>query len=205
MSHLPSEYPKEYIENYVEQIYKFDCHQYVEQSAIYSDIYFHAKGENRPGIILTPQCDIQKYTPENYILLAQLSPVVEIFLEWLVDKKKYSEDEVFGKITMDKNKPKRKGTIKEFVNEFLHNEKNSYFFLPGINGKFTHSFVCCDITECILIKDLNGKNKICVLRSPFREAIPSHFTSYICRVGIPRFKDDFLNDIVDQICRLRDP
>lgn len=206
MNRTPSDYPNEFIENIPEEVFNCNCHQEVEQSAIYSDIKFHCyeNPENGHGIILTSQCDIERFTSEDYILVARLAPVAEVFSYWLQVKNNFTEEEISGEVPIPEQKTKRKGILKNFKNKYMQNQTFAYYYLPCFEENFPHSFVCFEITECLPVRKLKPENKICVLRSPFREAVPTHYASYIGRIGVPPYREEFLSELLNGICKLRD-
>lgn len=205
MTGTPSEHPEVSVTDAEKQVFFAESHDKVEQSAIYSDIHFHCINEKSPGIVLTSQCDIQRSEPNNYVLLARLVPVAEVFTYWLVTKHGYSEEVVFGEEPIPPGKSQRKSIIKEFTDIYLKNKTVAYYYLPAFRTSLSDSFVCCEITVCVAIKELDTKQKLCVLRSPFREAVPSFYSAYIGRIGTAQHKVEALYGILDKACKLRDP
>lgn len=205
----PSEHPNLVVENPSQETYLTPTnktfHKEVEQSAIYSDIEFHCLKEKSNGLILTSECDILHHTRDNYVLMARTCPVGEIFFYWLFTSKGYPEEEIAGKKPIGAELPKRKKIISEFTELYLKNKTFAYYFVPGCNGVLEPSFICFEITQSLPIKSLVPENKLCVLLSPFREAVPAHFSAYIGRVGTPSYKDSYLKELVDGICKMKDP
>ena len=112
--------------------------------------------------------------------------------------------EILGIAAIGRDKAKRSSVLKSFIKTFLHNKSFEYYYLPALDDGFPDSFVCFEITECLPIRLLKPEGKLCVLRSPFREAVPAHYAAYIGRIGTPRFKDQFLTEMLGKICQLRD-
>lgn len=198
---LPSEHSSEAVDEDRIQFYLDDFDQRAEQSAIYDGISFRAVGEIDNGIVLTPQCDIGD---AGYVLLARIVSVGEIFLYWLVEKNRYTDEEAMGHVAVAKDKKKRRALVKNFSDSYLKNETFGYYYLPAIEDLTQDSLVAFEITECLGVEELKKYKKIAVLKSPFREAVPSHFSGYIGRIGTPRFDVEVLRAAVDSQCRIID-
>jgi len=202
---IPSEYPLQYVDNVAGQVYKVDAEPYVEQSALYEDVPFVAQDRFKSlGIVLSAQCDIERFTDNSYLLVARIQPIAGAFGLWLEEEKKYTEAEILGDAPVDPTKTKRQGVCKDFTKTYLRNKVVKYYFLPELPGVIKASFVCCEITQCIQVKDIEKLKKVCVLRSPFREAVPAHYAAYIGRVGTPVFREDDLLDTLYSICKIQE-
>lgn len=204
MNTTPSQYPSPTVSNLADQVYMQPSHGTVEQSAIYENVHFTSVDENCHAIVLTSQCDIQTADPSSYILIARIAPVACIFNWWLITQNGYTDEEVQGNVRTGGNKKKRKNVTKDFAGSYMRNQTFAYYFLPEIESRMPASFVCCDITECVRKDELEHHNKIAVLRSPFREAVPTHFAAYIGRIGTPSFGTDYLLAEVERVCKLQD-
>jgi hypothetical protein len=203
MNLVPSEYPNLDITNAETQVYMSDGHGAVEQSAIYKDVSFHCLGETSLGIVLTAQCDIARAKPASYLLLARLTSVERMFSYWAIEEKRLSEEEVDGSAAIATGKL-RKNLIREFVSKYMENKTFQYYYLPALPGKIPASLICCDVTVCVAVKSLQSQDKLCVLRSPFREAVPAYYAAYIGRVGTPQHQPDSLTSVVESICKVQD-
>jgi len=203
MNRLPSEYPFEFVEDVAQQVYKSDYGPQVEQSAIFEGVHFDSIAESNLGIVLTSHCDIQRYSDSSYVLLARLAPVKEVFAYWLITDHDYSEEEALGEMPVAKGKKTRKEVCRIFLNSYLRNRTFRYFFLPELQGILDGSLICFEITTCIRLSRLSDLRKVCVLRSPFREAVAAHYSAYMGRVGTPALKEDVLHGCIESICRIR--
>ncbi len=200
----PTEHPLQIVENVTDQVYKTEANRFVEQSAVYSKVPFGAlDNEECHGIVLTAQCDIEDYASSNYVLLARVAPIGEIFGHWLLTKNRYSEAEILGEVPVGDNKPQRKSVCHEFVSKYLNNKTFQYYFLPALADSLPPSFACFEITQCMRIGQIEQLEKVCVLRSPFREAVPSYYSACIGRVGTPVFTKEYLRQTLDAICRIQ--
>lgn len=201
----PSEHPLQYVVNVADQVYKVDAEPYVEQSAIYQDVPFVAQERFKSlGIVLSAQCDIERFTDNSYLLVARIQPIAGAFGLWLEEEKGYTEAEILGDTPVDPVKKKRRRVCEKFAKTYLRNKVVKYYFLPELLGVVDASFVCCEITQCIQVKEIEKLKKVCVLRSPFREAVPAHYAAYIGRVGTPVFKKDDLLATLDTICKIQE-
>lgn len=205
VTRTPSEYPQQYVDNVVEQVYNTGgVNQHVEQSAIYEDVPFDAQGGYKSlGIVLNAQCDIETTTDNSYMLVARIQPIAGVFGLWLEKAMKYTEDEILGATPVAPEKKKRRKVCEEFAKTYLRNKVVKYYFLPELPGVMFASFVCCEITQCIQVKEIEQLKKVCVLRSPFREAVPTHYSSFIGRVGTPVFQENDLLTTLDTICKIQ--
>lgn len=203
---MPSEHPKQIIGPPFEEVYLTPSDPKflpdTEQSAIYDDIHFACLNEKYKGIILTSECDLVQGTSDDYVLVARICPIGLIWAWWLKTKKGYSEKEILGEETLSKGK--KKDILKDF-NYYIENRTHQYHFLPENSGVFDASFVCFDITECLQVKRFDPKKKICVLKSPFREAVPARYSAYIGRVGTAAIENSYKKRVLDSVCKLKNP
>lgn len=200
---LPSEHPTEILQNPSGEVYLPDFHEHVEQSAIYEKIRFTAVGEEDAGIVLTSQCDIQDSDESSYVLVARITSVGELLLYWLVEKNKYTEAQALGKEAIPKDRKQRNSLVKDFTEAYLKNKTFQYHFLPEIPEKMKASLICFDITQCMTVKELTALNKVAVLKSPFRESVPAHFSAFIGRIGTPAIDHDYLIEVVSKQCSIK--
>lgn len=202
MTLLPSEHATEIVSNPSSDLYLSTFHPHVEQSAIYRGILFTAVDEKDFGIVLTSQCDIQNNTANNHLLVARIVPVGEFFAYWVHTKNGYTVDEAYGKALPPKDKPQRGRLVREFADNYLKNQTMGYHFLPEIKEIMKGSLICFDITECMMIKDIASQEKIAVLKSPFRESVPAHYSAYAGRIGTPAIERKYLRTVVDDQCTI---
>lgn len=200
----PSDHPSQIIGDPTNDLYLLEFHGEVEQSAIYGNVDFLIVGR-RYGIILTAQCEITQSTGDS-VLLAPLLPAMDVMEKWLINpgrKKPLTLEEARGETRVSKSKSNRSDTISNFANSFLRNNTYGYHFLPEIEGAFPHSFVSFGHTALLRIRDLGPGEKVCVLKHPFRSAVPSRFAAFAGRIGTPEFGKKYLVDIATGLCKIR--
>lgn len=202
---VPSAFPAQFIEKPAEEVYRTaDVNEHVEQSAIYADVPFGAQGGYKSlGIVLTAQCDIERFTDDSYMLVARVQPIDGVFGLWLEKSLKYTEAEILGDVPVAAGKTERKRACEQFAVKYLRNRVVKYYFLPKLPDAIAASLVCCEITQCIQVKEIEQLRKVCVLCSPFREAVPVHYAAYIGRIGTPVFTDEQLMATLDSICKIQ--
>jgi hypothetical protein len=193
----PSEHPHLIIKDPPREFYISPLHSEVEQSAIYQEVNFDCIREKCLGIVLTSQCDISFSHPLAYILLARIAPVLEIYFLWLIENKKISDTEI-EKAREEENDGMILKYAKDFTNSYLKNKKYQYHFLPALPDYFDDSLVCFDLTTCVKRRDLKSDNKICVLQSPFREAVPTRYSAYAGRIGTADLDEKYLSGLIEK-------
>lgn len=193
----PSEHPNLIIKEPSKEFYISPGHLDAEQSAIYGDIEFHCIGERSLGIVLSSQCDISFSQPLTYILLSRIAPVLEIYLLWLMEKKKIPDHEI-EKAREEKNDQMILKYSDDFTNSYLKNKKYQYHFLPELPKHFQNSLICFDLVTCVKRQELRSEKKICVLKSPFREEVPSRYSCYAGRIGTADFEESHLAEVVEK-------
>ena len=202
MRRLPSEHFYEIVSNPSEEIFNVRCNEWVEQSAIYSNIYFRCLNMRWPGIVLTSQCDIEDAERGTFVLLALITSVEFLFHIYL-DLSGYTDKEITGIEPIASGKKKRKEILNNFKSSYLEGKAKGYYYLPLPIEGLEHSCIHFDTTQCLSLGRLESQKKECVLRSPFREAIPAKFAAYIGRIGTARFEDDYFSDIMDGIYKMQ--
>jgi hypothetical protein len=168
----------------------------IQQSSIYRGIHFTSINYTGLGIVLTPECDILNKKKANTVLMAQILPAEQILNYFLEEDKNANLEHVMDQLEKSKEKAKLSGLLKEFSDLYLKNRTFSYYFLPKLQASFGHSLVHFPITQNVPTSDLVDQNKICLLKSPFRAAVPVHYATYIGRIGTPDFKDDFFLEVM---------
>lgn len=202
----PSEHPAEILRNPPDEFYIPDAHGRIEQSAIYTGVSFSAIGEKDNAIVLTSQCDIQGSSANEFVLLARVISLEEFILFYLVEQNNYTEEEALGERAIESGKKKtRKTIISNLMSSYMKNQVFQYYFIPALNGVLEPSMITFDVTQCISIGNLETHSKVAVPRSPFREAVPSHYSAYIGRIGTPRLDKDYLKSVVESGCKIVDP
>lgn len=204
MTIAPSEHPAEVLANPPEEFYFPKRHDNIEQSAIYKDVHFSVIEEQDNAIVLTSQCDIEGSSPSKYVLVARVITVEEFILLYL-HQNGYTDEEALGESAVRKEKKKRQGIINNLMSSYMKNDTFQYFFIPALKDILEPSMITFDVTQCISIQNIEAQAKMAVPRSPFREAIPSHYSAYIGRIGTPPLDKEYLKSVVESGCKIVDP
>jgi hypothetical protein len=171
----------------------------IEQSAIYNQVFFECVGQNLPAIVLTPRCDILHPRGELLLTVSGVFPASIVFEEFL-RKKGLREDQIAGLEPTPKSN--YRGFPKEFKDYYLKNRTLEFHFLPAYKDKLPHSFVDFRVVKTLLSQELDDKNKIAVLISPWRESVPARYAAYSLRVGVADFATEFLEAVIGEISTL---
>lgn len=183
-----------------EELYADRFNDKIEQSAIYNQILFECVGQELPAIVLTPQCDVFHPKGELLLTVSGIFPASIVFEQFL-RKKGLPQDQIVGSEPTPQSK--YKGFPKEFKDYYLKNRVLEFHFLPAYKDKLSYSFVDFRVVKTLLPEELDHKNKITVLKSPWRECVPSRYAAYSLRVGVKAFADNFLEDVLKDISTLQ--
>ena len=130
-----------------------------------------------------------------------------MLLTLLLYKNGYTGKEIRGEIAIISGqfKKKRETWVQKFKNDYLSNNTHAFYFLPKLNTTLEEpSLVNFEVTSCVRGTDLEKLKKICVLKSPFREAVPAKYAAYIGRIGTPSCNESYLSQVASSVCKLRD-
>ena len=187
----------------VDKIYEDSFDDSIEQSTIYRGVHFPCIKEEIFAIVLTPTCDIY-WDKAQYIRMVGFIPAEQIFEQWL-KKNKFSPEQIIGIEPLGSEKKVEK-LHRRFAKDYLGNSREiRYHFIPSYKEKFPHSFVDFQLVESFSPGDVEGFEKVAVLKSPWRESILARYASYCGRVGIKTYSEKLIDVIVDQISRLTWP
>ena len=179
----------------INQIYekKFDVK--IDQSVIYNDVYFGCLGIKCPAIVLTPVCEIVA-KKVDFITIAQIVQARSVY-EFFLSKNSLTQEQILG---VDVVKEGTKTKLNEkFIDLYIGNRTYQYHFLPKKEKIIEHSFVCFEIVQTLSCAELQKQKKIAVLKSPWRESLPSRYASYSLRIGTPRYSKEFLERIIQDV------
>lgn len=171
----------------------------IEQSAIYNQVFFECVGKELPAIILTPQCEIAHPGTELLVTVAGIFPASQLF-ERFLQENGVKLGQIIGKETT----PRKlyEGIVKNFKKQYLANRVLEYHFLPKYKDKLENSFIDFSIVKTIHAKELRDMQKIAVLKSPWRESMPSRYAAYSLRIGVPDFRAELLEAVIGEISTL---
>lgn len=175
------------------QLYRTEFAVGPEQSAIYRKIHFTCNNQTLMGICVTPQCEIGK-SRTLFHTFCQLIPF-DLLLEFYLKKGGWhAEDLECVKEPDGKALERCKKFMQRFKDDFISNRTHRYHFLPG-DGDIANSFVDFQVVQCIPHDILNSENKMAVLKSPWREQIPTRYSFYQARIGTPPLDDALVSNI----------
>jgi hypothetical protein len=183
-----------------EEIFESTFDQEIDQSAIFEKINFTCINAVTPGIVLTPICDIiTKRAP--YIKIAQIVSA-EFVCEAFLLSKKLSEEQIAGTAAISSRR-QLDSIREEFIDHYIGNRTHRYHFLPKLDGVIDNSFIDFLMVQTMTPENLKNNKKIAVLKSPWRESVPSRYAAYCLRIGTPRFSEEFLQTTLSRICAIR--
>jgi len=183
-----------------EELYADGLDDSIEQSAIYSSILFESAGQELPAIVLTPACDILHAQTELVLTVAGIFPASHIF-ERFLQKNKLTLGQIIGRdVTRRKT---YRGVTDTFKKQYLANRVLMYHFLPRYEDKLQDSFIDFSIVRTLSAQELLRRSKIAVLKSPWREAVPSRYAAYSLRIGVREYDDNLLEVVVNDMSTVR--
>jgi len=194
----PSQYPESEVTSPGE-IYFDKPNDEIEQSAIVGGIHFHSLGKEYDGICVSPQCEIGKADRAHYFTFCLLQSL-EFFVVAQLHRHGFDPEVIAGK--RDKKPPAKsqlKGFYNSLINDYLGNKTHRYYFLPGNDVNITDSVIDFEITECLSREQADALLKKGVLKSPWREDIPTRFASYIARIGTAHISKDRRQQALDAL------
>ena len=171
----------------------------IEQSAIYEGVHFPCINEKVYTIVLTPRCDIY-WSKADYIIMGGLVTAQQIFRYWLL-KNKRTPPQIAGEEPL-RSKNKVEKIHETFVHDYIGNRELRYHFLPSFKDRFPHSFVDFQLVESFNQNYITGLKKIAVLKSPWRESVPTRYAAYSGRIGTEDYSKQLVDEIMNQISDL---
>jgi len=181
------------------EIYEQVIGEEIEQSSIYDSVLFACFDKAYPAIVLTPICDIVSRRAE-YLKVAQIIPAQLVYEEFL-ESKGVTELEMSGVQALGRKRAL--GLKKEFTEQFMKNRVYRYHFLPRLRDILADSFVDFQIVQTVHAENLKGPKKLALLKSPWRECLPSRYAAYCLRIGTRPYSDKFLGTVHDSISLLK--
>jgi len=156
-------------------------------------------GKPHPGICVSPQCELGKDDRAPFLVFCPLLGL-EFFAVVQLHHYGFSPKEVNGDSPLDEEKQKKVNKFyKNNLIDYLKNKAYRYYFLMGNDGNIPDSIIDFQITECLSAEQMKDKKKIGVLKSPWREEVPSKYGSYISRIGTARIPETLIKEKRDSI------
>lgn len=185
-----------------EEIYEDSPGPDVEQSAIYKGVHFSCINEEIFGIVVTPACDIY-WKKAQYVKMAGILPAEQVFFAWL-EKNGCTRDEIGGIVAV-RSKKRFNNLHNNFAEWYIGNREIRYHFLPSYQDILPHSFVDFQLVESLYPDSTKKLEKIAVLKSRWKEAIPARYASYCGRIGTKDYSKKLVGDIINQVSDLKCP
>ncbi len=180
------------------EAYEDKVNESIEQSAIYANVEFACLKKKCLAVVLTPICDIAtKRCP--YLTLAPIIPAQIIYDTFLL-KNQITDEQILGVISVTAKQFK---SLKEdFIDQYIRNNVYRYHFMPRLEKIFDSSFVDFQVVQTFSVDEFKY-SKIALLKSPWREAVPSRYAAYCLRIGTPNYSDTLLESFYQGISHLK--
>jgi hypothetical protein len=168
-----------------------------DQGDVVEEVYFAALDAARPGVLVTPACDIEQDKLDFWTFVALYRD--DEVARSLVAKDLEGWKRSAGGATLTKN---QRESLAKKVRELIDQRFPRYHWLPvALGGHPAHvaDFSCV----CSLPADevrANAK-RARALVSSWREQLPARYASYMARVGTIDFKRDEIDPQVDRLVR----
>lgn len=158
----------------------------LDQSVIVDQVYFYALDEVRPGVVLNPACDFAQDKASLVLLCALVDAweLIEVLLK--TDWKRMHLADALGsegqRSVLGDNKRKELGNRIKLVICQRFPRYHWLLPLPATDRPLVADF---QTLSTLPLREVSQLPKRAVLLSPFREQLPTRFTSYMNRIGVP--------------------
>ena len=154
----------------------------ITTGTIVHNIPWSQDGVNIPGIVLSNACDLE-HDKAGYIIIAGLVEAKTT----LLDSNEYKNLNITPRAELSS---KDKVKLKRFYEDYIYNKGITRYYLIYPNKALEASMpaMLVDFQHLTSIPS-NESNRLRILaelKSPFREEMMQHFTSYTSRVPVPR-------------------
>ncbi len=169
------------------ELYIYPC---TDQHWLAGDIIQEAlAGKKEYWLVLTPSCDFEN-KKADFVIQAKCQPLTEQkeYASWAANTKTPSKTAV--------------NNIEGVISDNRGGQKDRFKFLPGT---FFLPDLVVDFQQLrsVQLNDLNRKNVIASLDSPFAEAVLARFSRYFGRLGTPNLdKNVVLNRLQTSIAKI---
>lgn len=154
----------------------------ITTGTIVHNIPWNQDGVNIPGIVLSNACDLE-HDKAGYIIIAGLVEAKTT----LLDSNEYKNLNITPRAELS-NKDKVK--LKRFYEDYIYNKGITRYYLiypnKALEASMPAMLVDFQHLTSIPSNDSNRLRILAELRSPFREEMMQHFSSYTSRVPVPR-------------------
>ena len=153
------------------------------QGAVATRVPFSVLDEERPGVLLTPECDLQQAKAITVLFVA-LFEATELIMELV------SSDWVGlglfqdGEFMTSASNGKRR-QLDDRMKQMQRNQFQRYHWLdafPGVNGPLIADF---QFISCLPSEFLRTIAPAAMLADPYRSELPARYAAYAGRIGTP--------------------
>ncbi len=159
----------------------------LDQSNVFRDIEFTVVDKKLNAVLITPACDLA-YSKGSLLFCAVLNYEkllpIEAEKSLSIDLKDCREN---GCSNTKKNNLKEK-----LIEPFLNLNVDRYHWLGRLPGVSGYWYIDYNFSECLDPQKLDLENRIAIVKSPLRESIPTRYSNYLNRIGLPWENEDRL-------------
>jgi hypothetical protein len=166
-----------------------------DQGDVVEGVYFAALDATRPGVLVTPACDIEQEKVDlwTFVVLYKDEEVAQALLA------KDLEGWRKGGGTLTKG---QRDAVAKKVRELIDHRFGRYHWIPvGIADHPAHvaDFSCVSSLPADEVR--KDARRVAALTSSWREQLPARYSSFMARVGTTDFKREELDPQVERIVR----
>lgn len=146
------------------------------------------------AVVSSQCCDINKSNSKFKVGCVQLLAVKEwivVLRDWLKEKEHIASEEN-GIITIKKNKPAIKETIKEITNFINHNTHTNFYYPAKKDILITDYSACADIPISLKIKNIYDcliESRVTSINKEYRHKLSNFLGNLYFRIGMDEFKE----------------
>jgi hypothetical protein len=167
-----------------------------DQGDVVEAVYFGALDAYRPGVLVTPACDIEQEKLELWTFVA-LYPDVDV-ARALVAK----DLETWQHSGAPLSKRQREALLNK-VRELIGHRFGRYHWIPVAIGESTAHVADFSCVSSLPAAEVQTSTKrIASLTSSWREQLPARYSSFMARVGTVDFRREEIDPHVERMVRL---
>jgi hypothetical protein len=152
------------------------------QGDILEGIYFPALDEPRPGLLVTPICDIEHDRATFWTFVALFPDEDEA--EKAIRKVALSLDgaswDEQGALIVTRRQEKK---IREYLDRLVAQDLRRYQWLPPLQGVLGGMVADFEVISSIPVKEATTKKKVASMASSWREQVPARYSAFMGRIG----------------------
>lgn len=153
------------------------------QGDILEGVYFPALDLTRPGLLVTPVCDIEndKATFWTFVALFPDEDVADKAIRQVarsLDGASWDEQDAL--IVTRKQEKK----IREYLDRLVGQDLRRYQWLPPLHGVLGGMVADFEVVSSIPVAEAKTKKKVASMASSWREQVPARYSAFMGRIGI---------------------